>query len=68
MPLVVLRLLPLPLFPLLREVALLLHYWGSRPRHRDERRPRCRPSAHTLRRAAGRALMYHTSGLTALGA
>ena len=64
LPLVVLRLLPLPLFPLLREIALLLHHRGSW----DERRQRCHPSADTLRCAAGRALVYDTPGLTAFGA
>ena len=38
MPLVVLLLLPLPLLPLLREVALLVHHRGSWSWHREERR------------------------------
>ena len=68
--LVVLLLLLLPLspLPLLREVALLLHYRSGWSWHRYERWQRRRSAAGTLRRAAGRALMYHTSGLTALGA
>ena len=65
--LVVLRLLPLPLFPLLREIALLLHHRGSWLRHRNKRRQRCHPLADTLRCAAGRALVYDTPGLTAPG-
>ena len=70
MPLVVLLLLllPLSLFPLLREVSLLLHHRGSRSWHRYKRRQRRRPTADTLRCAAGRALVYDTPGLTAFGA
>ena len=70
MPLVVLLLLllPLSLFPLLREVALLLHHRGSWSWHRDKRRQRRRPTADTLRCATGRALVYDTPGLTAFGA
>ena len=70
LPLVVLLLLLLPLspLPLLREVALLLHHRGSWSWHRYERRQRRRPTADTLRCAAGRALVYDTPGLTAVGA
>ena len=68
MPLVVLLLLPLSPLPLLREVALLLHYRGGWSWHRYERWQRRRPAADTLRRAAGRALVYDTPGLTAVGA
>ena len=68
LPLVVLLLQPPSLLPLLREVALLLHHRGSWPWHRYKRRQRRRPTADTLRCAAGRALVYDTPGLTAVGA